>query len=116
MIAMLGEAFYGYFPSLFGEKVCTRTVVLNLFWAVAHFEEPQIFVAQFLVVANFFHVPWPTSRNQSFMAHFVSIWDVMVIKLKRLASKHMAAEVISKKKGQRLPSAQDGQSVIYKGK
>ena len=38
----------------------SKAVVLNLFRAVAHLEEPQIFVAQFIAVANLFRVPWPT--------------------------------------------------------
>ena len=79
-------------------------MVLNFFRAVAHFEEPQIFVAQFLALANLFRVPWPT---------FVYVCDVMMTKLLGLSSELMAAEVISKKnekeKGDCLPSAENGQ-------
>ena len=42
------------------QTTLARPVVLNLFWSVAHFEESQILVAQFLAVANYFRVPWPT--------------------------------------------------------
>ena len=41
----------------------STTVVLNLFRALAHFEEPQIFMAKFLAVAHF-------KRPQIFVAHF----------------------------------------------
>ena len=71
-----------------------KAVVLNLFCAVAHFEEPQIFVVQFLAVAYFDYV-----------------CDIMITKLLELASELMAAEVISKKiKGHFLFRAEDGQS------
>ena len=67
------------------------SVVLNLFRAVTHFEEPQIFVAPFRAVAHF-------RGPQILVAHFDYIFDVMMTISLRLASELMAAEVISKRK------------------
>ena len=87
-------------------------LVLDLFHVVAHFEEPQILVAQFLAVANLFRVPWPTLRGSNiFVAHFDYVCDVIITKLLGLSSELMAAEVNSKK-GYCLPGAEDGQSAI----
>ena len=73
-------------------------MVLNLFRAVARFEEPQIFVAQFITVTNLFRVLRPTLRGSHiFVAHFDYVGDVMMTKLLGLASELMGAEVITKK-------------------
>ena len=84
--------------------ISTRSVALNLFRAVAHFEDPQIFVAQFLAVV-----------------HFEYVCDVVMTKLLGLASQLMAAEVISKKEViasllLRMVSPRAGSKLIYKGK
>ena len=60
-------------------------MVLNLFCAVAHFEELQILVAHFM-------------GQHIFVVHFDCVWGVMMTKLVGISSERMAAEVISKKK------------------
>ena len=87
---------------------------------MAHFEEPQIFVAQF--IANLFHVPWPTSRGSHiFVAHFDYICDVMMTKLLGSASELMAVEVVSKNKViaspvLRMAGLKVESELIYQGK
>ena len=79
-------------------------MVLNRFCALAHFEKPQILVAQFIAVANLFHEPSPTlTGTHIFVAHFDYVGDVMTTKLLGSASKLMAAEVISKGKKKFIP-------------
>ena len=54
---------------------------------MAHFEEPQIFVAQFIDAANLFRVLWPTLKgSHTFVAHFDYFGDVMTTKLLGSAS------------------------------
>ena len=70
----------------------SRTVVLNLFRALAHFKEPQIFMAQFLAVAHFDYV----CDDDNVAGISVRIPD--------------SGDDLHKKKGNCLPSAEDGQS------
>ena len=80
-------------------------MVLNLFRAVAHFEEPQIFVAQFIAVPNLFRAPWFTLRESHiFVADFDYVGDVMMTKLLGTASELLAEEMISKKKSKVIAS------------
>ena len=78
----------------------SRTVALNFFRALAHFEEPQITVA-----------------------HFDFICDVMMTKLLGLASEVMVAEMIFKRKKKfiatpvpRMASLRAKLDLIYKVK
>ena len=98
-------------------------MVLNLFRAVAHIEEPQIFVAQFIALVNLFRVPWPILRGSYiFVAYFNYVSDVMMTKLLGSASELMAAEVISKQKKvivspvPRMASPRAESELICKGK
>ena len=91
----------------------SSSVVLNLFRALAHLEEPQILVAQFLAVANLFCVPWPTLMSRRFscptlitseMWWWQSCWDYRQNAWQRRWS--------PKKKVICLPSAEDGQCAV----
>ena len=79
-------------------------MVLNLFCAVAHFEESQIlFWLSFL--------PWSTLRGCRFSWPTL-ITSEMMTKLLELSSERISVEVISKKKGHFFSSAENGQSAV----